>query len=186
MVSGSSGKLVWQTVLPEDWSAMRLSLAADTEDPAIHVAGLSHRRAWASFLSCGVRTAKGPPCTYPLDSLVHSMSEPDEVTAGSQPIGDLWLCSGSEMHVWTLAARDGEVQRKKQDRLDAPLQGPVLCKRGHAYAFARDSYWLCRMPLSGAHLRPSGACAVPCSAADPDLAHAQWPYEALMRGVSAA
>ena len=74
------------------------------------------------------------------------------------------------MHVWTLAARDGAVLRKKQDRLDAPLQGPVLCKRGHAYAFARDSYWLCRMPLSGAHLRPSGACAVSCADADPELA----------------
>ena len=61
------------------------------------------------------------------------------------------------MHVWTLAARDGAVQRKKQDELDTPLQGPVLCKRGHAYAYARDSYWLCRMPLAGAHIPLSWA-----------------------------
>lgn len=125
--------------------------------------------------------------------LVYSISEPDEATASSQLTGDLWLCSGKEMHVWTLAARDGGVQSKKQDRLDAPLQGPVLCKRGHAYAFARDSYWLCRMPLSGAHLRHSGACAVPCSIADPELAseplrherhkelcRAHWPWDTLM------
>ena len=76
------------------------------------------------------------------------------------------------MHVWTLAARDGAVQRKKGDRLDAPLQGPVLCKRGHAYAYARDSYGLCRIPLSGAHLSQLGsamhscAWAVPWSATD--------------------
>ena len=188
MVSGSSGKLVWQTVLPEDWSAMRLSLAADTEDPAIHVAGLSNRRAWApvvfawsqnrsrpsmhapptqlvqshimpihSHYMCqeGLRCQEGPSC------LPYPECELGGLTASFLPTQNLWLCSGSEMHVWTLAARDGGVQRKKQDRLDAPLQGPVLCKRGHAYAFARDSYWLCRMPLSGAHFRPSGACATP-------------------------
>ena len=39
---------MWHTVLPEDWSAMRLSLSADTQDSAIHIAGLSNGCAWTS------------------------------------------------------------------------------------------------------------------------------------------
>ncbi len=45
VVSGSSGKLVWQLPLPEDWSDMTVSLAADTETAALYVAALGARYA---------------------------------------------------------------------------------------------------------------------------------------------
>jgi len=53
------------------------------------------------------------------------------------------------LEVWEVAAKDGEVLSKKQDTISGPLEGPVLCKRGFAYAMALESYWICRMPLAG-------------------------------------
>lgn len=53
VVSGSSGKLVWQLALPEDWSDMTVSLAADTETAALYVAALGAR--YAIYLKLPIR-----------------------------------------------------------------------------------------------------------------------------------
>lgn len=33
--------MVWQTRLPEDWSAIRVTLANETQEAALYIAGLS-------------------------------------------------------------------------------------------------------------------------------------------------
>lgn len=77
-----------------------------------------------------------------------------QMSCSTLSLKQILACSGHKLEVWTLSAKDGEVLKKKQEELDAPLMGPVICKGGFAYTLAAESYWLCRMELAGVLLMP--------------------------------
>ena len=64
------------------------------------------------------------------------------------------MCSGKRLEAWKVSAKDGEVLDKKQEKMGSPLMCPLQCKGGFVYALALEGYWVCRMPLTGAHNTP--------------------------------
>ena len=64
------------------------------------------------------------------------------------------MCSGKRLEAWKVSAKDGEVLDRKHEKMGSPLMGPLLRKGGFVYALALEGYWVCRMPLTGAHNTP--------------------------------